>query len=254
VDSIQLSPPQQVLLRELGDVRLREGARDFILNQGFRRDYWVRGMRKLSRLERTEALRLHRVLLVRPSKEVSLDVPGALGEAHLKKDFHLPLVELMADHKVRSLGEIEMALTGNSAPSEILVESMMLLEGTGQVASAQAASTTDAARKQTDRLNRYLLSFARSGEEIGYLASPVTGGGVRMRRFEQLFLLALLDGRRQPRDWGMYAWQVMGPQGHQILKNGKSLATAHENLAELDFQATAFAEKATPILKALQIV
>jgi hypothetical protein len=42
-------------------------------------------------------------------------------------------------------------------------------------------------------------------------------------------------------------------QGQSILKDGKALATAEENLAELTAQAAAFGEKHLPILKALQI-
>jgi hypothetical protein len=43
-------------------------------------------------------------------------------------------------------------------------------------------------------------------------------------------------------------------QGQRILKEGKALETAEENLAELTAQADTFAEKQLAILKALGIV
>ena len=42
-------------------------------------------------------------------------------------------------------------------------------------------------------------------------------------------------------------------QGQRLLKEGKTLETAEANLAELTTQATEFADKRLPILKALQI-
>jgi hypothetical protein len=46
---------------------------------------------------------------------------------------------------------------------------------------------------------------------------------------------------------------VLNQQGQRILKEGKALETAEENLSELTAQATTFAEKQLPILKALGI-
>jgi hypothetical protein len=43
-------------------------------------------------------------------------------------------------------------------------------------------------------------------------------------------------------------------QNQRLLKDGKALETAEENLADLIAQAEAFAAKQLPILKALEIV
>ena len=72
-------------------------------------------------------------------------------------------------------------------------------------------------------------------------------------RFQQLFLLALSQGKKQPAEWAQFVWQILSSQGQKILKEGKTLETAEENLAELTAQAATFAEKQLPILKALQI-
>jgi len=46
---------------------------------------------------------------------------------------------------------------------------------------------------------------------------------------------------------------ILAGQGQKLVKEGKTLETPEENLAELTTQANAFAEKQMPILKALQI-
>ena len=61
------------------------------------------------------------------------------------------------------------------------------------------------------------------------------------------------QGKKQPAEWAQFVWQILSAQGQKIVKEGKTLETAEENLAELKEQATTFAEKQLPILKALQI-
>ncbi|MDP3013793.1 MAG: hypothetical protein Q8M92_06080 [Candidatus Subteraquimicrobiales bacterium] len=47
---------------------------------------------------------------------------------------------------------------------------------------------------------------------------------------------------------------VRAHQGQRIVKEGKTLETTEDNLAELADQAQAFAEKQLPVLRALGIV
>ena len=108
-------------------------------------------------------------------------------------------------------------------------------------------------KKHTDKLNTFLINKARGSGDISYLASPVTGGGITVGRFQQLFLLAKSQGKKQPAEWAEFAWQVLVQQAQRIVKEGKTLETAEENLAELTAQAATFAEKQLPILKALGV-
>ena len=175
VDAINLTAEQQELLKSLPDAQTRETVRDFLVNQQFRKDYWVKGARRLSPLEQAEALRALRFVLVARAK------------------------------------------------------------------------------KQSDKLNAHLMLKARGSAELSYLASPVTGGGVTVGRFAQLFLLARAQGHKQHADWAQFAWGLLAAQGQRILKEGKALDTPEENLAELGQQAQEFAEKQLPLLKALQV-
>ena len=97
------------------------------------------------------------------------------------------------------------------------------------------------------------MDKCRASADIAYLASPVTGGGVPVNRFQQLFVLALQQGKKKPEDWAAFVAQILALQGQKIVKDGKPIETAQEQLAELTTQATDFATKQLPILKALQI-
>ena len=118
----------------------------------------------------------------------------------------------------------------------------------------QDEALTPKAKKHTDKLNTVLMDKARSSADIPNLASPVTGGGVMVNRFQQLFLLALSQSKKLPAEWAAFTWQILAVQGQKIVKEGKALETPEENLAELNLQATAFATKQLPIMKALQVI
>jgi hypothetical protein len=118
----------------------------------------------------------------------------------------------------------------------------------------QEDAEANKARKTCAALNARLLHLARSMVELSYLASPVVGGAVQCGRMPQLFLLAMKEGHKQPADWARYAWGILSMQNQRLLKDGKALETAEENLADLIAQAEAFAAKQLPILKALEIV
>lgn len=83
--------------------------------------------------------------------------------------------------------------------------------------------------------------------------SPVTGGGVNVARFPQLFLLARDKGKKDPKDWAQFVWGILAAQGQRMLKDGKALETEAEQLAHLTEMAEDFAAKQLPILKALKV-
>lgn len=253
IDTINLTTEQLAFLNEIPDPMFRESVRDFMVNQQFRMDYWVKGARKLSLLEQAEALRSQRVVLTTCQPDVSLKVKCSLGEANMNEAVYAPILALLADYKPKTLRQMEQALKENGITFSQLLESVMILVGAGNLSCAQDETVIPKAKKSSDKLNAHLQNKARGSSDITYLASPVTGGGIIVGRFQQLFLLALSQGKKQPTEWAQQVWQLLQAQGQKIIKEGKTLETAEENLAELIEQANAFAENRLPILKALQI-
>lgn len=253
IDAVNLTAEQQAFLKEIPDAMFRESVRDFMVNQQFRRDYWVKGVRKLNPLEQAEGQRAQQVVLVTHRPDVSLKVNGALGEASMSEAVYNPILDLLADHKPRTIGQIEQAVKDKGIAFALLQQVVMVLTGAGHLTAVQDDAVIAKAKKHTEKLNAHLIDKARGSNELSYLASPVTGGGVTVGRFQQLFLLAMSQGRKQPAEWAQSVWQILSLQGQKLVKDGKTLETAEENLAELTAQANAFAEKQLPALKALQV-
>lgn len=253
IDAINLTTEQQELLKEIPDAMFRQTVRDFCVNQQFRKDYWVKGTRQMPALEQAEALRSQRVILVQPMADVNMKVSGALGEASLQEAVYRPILTQLADHKPKTLGQLEQALQKASLNFAQLLQAVIVLSGSGALSPVQDDAAIARTKKSTERLNRHLMQKARSTNDLGYLASPVTGGGISVSRFHQLFLLAQLQGLKQASDWAQFAWSILSMQGQRLVKEGRALDTAEENLTELTAQATDFAQKQLPILKALHI-
>lgn len=254
VDAMNLTAEQQALLAEIPDPGFKQTVRDFCINQGFRKDYWVKGARRLTGPEQMHLLRQQQVVLITHRADVTLKATGAQGEMILNEEIYKPILDLMADHKPRTVAELENEVKSRSVTFGQVVQAVMVLTGKGAIHPAQDAETVQQAKPSSDRLNRHLMQAAALGGEASYLASPVTGGAVAVPRFHQLFLASVAAGKKKPEDWAKDTWAVLSSQAQQILKDGKPLATPEENLAELTTQARDFETKRLPLMRALKVV
>lgn len=253
IDVINLTDEQQAFLKDIPDPVFRETVRDFITNQQFRRDYWVRGPRSLNPLEQIEKIRQQRVVLVRPRADVTLKAVGQLGEATFADHIYNPILDMLADHQAKSLGDIQDALGGQGITLAQIWQAVLVLTGKGDIASAIKQEPDAQVRAKCQKLNAHLMSKARSSNDIGYVASPITGGALGFGRFQLLFLLARSNGLADAKDWAKFAWQILDQQNLKIVKEGQSLQTADANLQELTSQAEEFERKWLPIIQGLGI-
>jgi hypothetical protein len=77
---------------------------------------------------------------------------------------------------------------------------------------------------------------------------------VAVNRFEQLFLREIAQGKKDPQQWASAAWALLKAQGQRIIKEGKTLESDEDNLAEIAAQARAFEAKRLPLLRKLGVV
>ncbi len=253
IDAVNLTADQQKFLAAIPDPMFKQSVRDFMVNQQFRKDYWVKGPRRLTTLDQAEALGQQKMMLTRHRPDVSLKVAGALGEATMSESVYNPLLDLLADHTPRTLTQMEQGLKKHGITFAQVLQAVLVLAGAGHLAPVSEQNDIAKARKNTDNLNKFLIQKARGTGDISFLASPVTGGGVSVGRFQQLFLLAMSEGKKQPGEWAQFVWHLLNIQGQKLVKEGKTLETDDQNLAELNEQAKMFAQKQLPLLNALKV-
>lgn len=254
LDGLNLSSEGQAFLSAIEHPILREQVRDYFVNQQFRKDLFMRGARRLSTTEQYMRLLEMRFILLKPLAEVPTRVKGAVLEASLQEEIYGPLSAQLAEHSYapKSLSELMASLP--SLPYGQLLQALAVLIGMGAAAPCQSEDAARQTRKRCLAFNTHLCGRAQFNADVDTLASPVLGGGYPVSRIQQLFILARLQGKKTPQEWAAQAWQILSRQGHRLLKEGKTLDTPEENMAELTNEAVDLANKYLPLLKALQVI
>lgn len=255
VDLLNMTAEQQEFLTKIPDPLFKQTVRDFVVNQGFRRDYWIKGPRPLSGLERAEALRDQRIILGLPRDLATLKLQGGagMGELSMAEAVYNPILDVLAEHRPLSLGEIEQRVSGHGISAQQVLQAVLVLLGKGDISLVQEDKAIDAARPHCDAVNRAIQSRSRGVGDFMHLASPVIGGGVEVGRVDQLFMAALAQGSKQPEEWAAETWRLLKAQGQKLVSVGGVIESDEDNLTELTAQARSFAEQRLPVLKALGI-
>jgi hypothetical protein len=253
IDSVNLTKDQAELMATIKDPDLTQSVRDFMVNQQFRRDYWIKGKRNLTDLERVEALQKITVILAKPRSEFKMKAEGPLGEAQLAEEIYVPILNELESHQPRSISQLQDALKDTGMNFGQLVQAVMVLAGDGTVLPINPPEVIEQARDRTSRLNDHLIQKARSSGQINVLSSPVSGSGIPLGRFHQLFIGAIKQGYTDHKEWAQSVMDILKLQGQSIIKDGKTLESEEENLAELIDRAKEFEDNWLPIVRALGV-
>jgi hypothetical protein len=228
---------------------MRETVKDFVLNQQFRRDIFVRGAPRLNQAAQIEAAGRLRFALRLPRASCAVEVKVPVGTMKLSEGYvnildalaEAPraLPELIADPKIASLG-------GGAS----VIRALAVLVAVGYVAPGLPQAAETLARRSTQRLNDVILARMLKGEELGYLAAPVLGNGIAIEATDRLFLTALRQGERDPAE---FAWSGLKRRGQVLIRDGKALGDAEENKAELNRRLKQFSSRQLPVLRQLGV-
>lgn len=246
-----LNIPQGALefLNKIESPIMREQVRDYFINRQFRKDIFIRGARRISAYERTQRLiNTNYVLLNTEPLPEKLQMP--VGEISLAKDVSEKIREHLAAHNFRPKNFSDFL---PDVTAQNIEQILIILVHSGKIAPCHSDATIKAVKPNCDALNKYLCARAKNSGDINFLASPVTGGGIGVNLFEQLFLSALADGKKSADTISKAVWEILHEQGQALLQNGKPLATPEENIEQLKIIAQEFLNKRLPILKAVQI-
>ncbi|MBC5763320.1 class I SAM-dependent methyltransferase [Ramlibacter albus] len=253
VEPVNYTQEQSAFLKGLPDPMFREAVRDFMVNAQFRRDFWVKGLRPVPPMERTQNVKALRLLLSTRRDAVTLKAATPLGEAALNEDVYGPVLDALASRKPVTVAQVEKEVEKKKVTFGQLMQAILILAGKGDLQVVQDDKVTAKAKPQCERLNRHIMGMARAGGDITTLASPVTGTGVSVGRFEQLFLLARQEGAKTPQQMAQHALDAIHAQGQRLMREGKAVDDDAESLAHLVEQAKKFEADALPTLVALQV-
>lgn len=244
-------PPEHVEFLQRASSRVeKESWRDFLSNQQFRRDVFMKGPLPLSPIEAEFYWNRLSFVLSKPRNEISLKIEVSTGEAELRPEIHDPVInalargpqtipQLLADPAVRAL------------PIQNVREALAVLVGIDYVQLGLDESTRDARAARTDAFNFAVMSRAQTPVDLVCFASPMTGGAVPADRIAQLFLLARRAGRPDP---VQFAWESLTRAGLKMRGDDGSMCESEaDNLAQLRKRHEIFLNRDLGVLNGLGI-
>jgi hypothetical protein len=250
IEAVNIAPDSAKLLAEIEDPILRETLKDFATMQKFRRDLFGRGSIALRPEEIPSYWQRTRFALIQPWPARPFTVSGAVGEVSPQMEVYEPILNSLA--KGPKTGA-ELAQDPMVAPLgwPRLIEALKVLVGAGRAQPCLEAKGDGLRAKRTKVFNLAVLRRALTSGDLMALASPVTGGGVAVDRFEQLFILCGLEKHPDP---PVLALERLAAQGQSLVKDGTVLTTADENLAELRARYDDFQTNYLPVLRQLGVL
>lgn len=181
MDSLNLTAEQQQFLAQFKGSPMYETSRDFIVNQQFRRDFFIKGPRKLTKVEHNRRYNELAIVLIAPGKNITYEVKSRLGTASLIQDIYKPLVDFLDDNEPHTIGELKQKFLTKKYPQftdSKLIEAINTLVFTGTCAPAVLKNTID--QSTIDHCLALNLAIINETDDstVSFLVSPVLQGGV----------------------------------------------------------------------------
>jgi hypothetical protein len=253
IDGVQLSDSQRKFLSQIRDPRLKESTKDHMVNQRFRKDYWVRGKRSLSKTEQFRELDNLKIIISTTRANLLESVPTPLGSAKINKPIYDAICSAMGDFKPVTFKELHNRIT-TEFPKNQIVQSLMVLCHVGVLHFVQSDEVIESTTPKTRALNQLTMKRTAAGHFVGFLASPVTGGGYAVSRAEQLFIIEGLSQTSEIKPTAARVWKILKGQSQVLLKNNAPISGDEDNLKRLNEIGLEFINHRQVVLKALAII
>lgn len=264
VPGLGLTEEQQKILSEISDPILAQTVYDFMINNQFRKDIWLKGPRKMSRIRAQEVLGQSRFILAVPVEKLTEKVNTTYGEVSFSPAIFEIFRTGLGDGKIHTIAELDKiakSLATSEDPPEgldkvsyiSLAHNLAVLEAGGLAYSCQDKNERQHAATTAKNLNNFILNSALESGDITFMASPVTGGGIAVSRLNQLFMLAMKKGAKNVQELTAQIQAWLPATGQTLLKEGKPIEES-EIPGYLNEQIEGFLGKTLPVYRNLMLI
>lgn len=249
-----LSPEAQELLNGIPDTALRETWKDYFFNSNFRKDIFVRGARRMTRVRKAEWLARTGLALQVPLAEVNLKLSLPKGEFKFDPAIYAPVLDALAKGP-HTLAELAALPALKEQQPEMLWQVAALLAATDSTC-VYFTDSAGMAAEPAHRMNLALAERARYGDEYQTFVSPLLGSGLPSSYVERLLYL-LLSQQPQEQDSTALArqvWQIIAAQGRRLGKKGTTYDTEEAALDQLREEIETTLAQMAPIWRQLKMI
>ncbi|MCT8837593.1 methyltransferase regulatory domain-containing protein, partial [Glaesserella parasuis] len=250
-DDVLFNEKQLEFMDQIKDPSLKQTAKDFILNKQFRRDYWIKGQLPLTEHQVEKEWRKLNILLIKQVKNISKELVK-YQRAEIKEEYLQPIIEKLSDYKVHSLDSLCNDLKEIIQPV-VLFKVVALLASRNDIVVVQPDNVIKAVKADCDKFNQMVIDNLFSLNAVNILASPVTGGGIKMNNIEIIFISAYKQ-KIPEKKWEAYAYSILKLHNQMLLKDNQALKEEDETLEELSRLKQEFLKESLDVAKILKLV
>ncbi len=225
----------------------RETVKDIYLNRNFRYDLYGRGIEKGQIIATIDRIREMNFVLIDDNMKLDAAADKTLiNSVKLKNSLLGPLLERL---KAGPATGSELAVRDGVEVLQAagLAEVITLLVEAKTISVGMPNDGIEARRKATHRLNTALIERFNFGEDVAFLASPVSGFGHNLNDVERLFLSAIYLGK-PPAE---HALKILDRLGRRVMRGSAPIESEADSLKELDNRLETFTVTMVPKLKRL---
>jgi SAM-dependent methyltransferase len=258
-----LSDEISKLLAAQADPRVAALMRDFLVNQKFRRDIFVRGHARLAPRE-AQKWRQAQVLVAAKTLgdlKPSFKVPRGTVTFDVPQFEQLPAILSAA---AASGPEFAAAFAAAGGKSQDFTRMLNILAATGALMpAAKAFKPAVLARQKNGALPRQRLAQKANALEqqqalaagrAAIFASPVSGNVAQISASDVLALQECLTANQTPAGLAEKLQAVMSHRSIRVVKDGKVETEAGAIRTQLESQATTFLDRTLPYLRVLGLL
>jgi hypothetical protein len=250
--NVNFTDAQIKFLNSVSDTSQREMTKDLILNQRFRKEYWVKGARRLSNSERKELLSTVMINLSTVSK-FDYSVTRHNRKISLDEKIYSALLDRLSDYQSWTILELSEAIPSNAGNKfDLAFEAVCVLHSCGLI-SVNFEILNPEAEERARLLNKKLINRLRADADMKHICSPLASGGIIMDWLDQLFTLALIENKSSADELAEAAWARMKQENRKLQKDGQIINEDAQNVAELRNRAVKFLDAKFDFLKANHI-
>lgn len=251
---LYLTPEKIAIADTMNSSAMRETMRDYFLNTAFRKDVFVRGLRRMSPARQADWMAQAGIALITPRDKATIKMSLSIGDVGGKDEIYSPLFDALAQ-KPHTLAELQAVPGLQACALGDLAQAAALLVASGQ-AELYFASSTRQPSESAHNMNRAVAGLARYSDEYQALCSPLLGNGMIAGYIERMVYQVLPPGaeRVDPAEVVALVWKIISAQGRRLVKSGVTLETEADNLAELGSQVNAVLEFKLPLWRKLKMI
>lgn len=190
IDLLNFDQEQLEFLTPLAGTAIFEDAKDFMINNKFRTDIFIKGPTFLTPMEQDKAFQKLSAVRTKPTKDFQYQLKRKFNDETLEmpREIYEPVLNFFGDYQVHSFGDAIAKLQGTehngyTITDQDVVDALLNLTAVKELLPAYPDA--ELSSEILERCQKYNLDYLtnRSDSPVSYLACPVIGGGLQLHPF-----------------------------------------------------------------------